>query len=141
VIGFGNHPINELSTSPSVYYNELIYSKKEINDKQKADFEKVIIKNDVWIGANVFLKNGIKIGNGAVIGAGSVVLKDVNDFEVVVGVPAKCIKKRFSEEICALILELKWWNLEENKLADLSEIIKKPTLENLSAYLNKFNNI
>ncbi|MBK6937136.1 MAG: hypothetical protein IPH18_09830 [Chitinophagaceae bacterium] len=51
--------------------------------------------NDVWIGSNVYIRNGIKIGNGAVIAAGSVVVKDVGDYEIVGGVPARLIKKGF----------------------------------------------
>jgi len=53
-----------------------------------------IIKDDVWIGANVTILDGITIGKGAVIAAGSVVTKDVGDFEIVGGVPAKLIRRR-----------------------------------------------
>ncbi|HLG32211.1 MAG TPA: 2,3,4,5-tetrahydropyridine-2,6-dicarboxylate N-acetyltransferase [Ignavibacteriaceae bacterium] len=53
----------------------------------------VIIGDDVMIGANVVVLEGIKIGNGAVIAAGSVVIKDVEPYSVMVGVPAKMIKK------------------------------------------------
>jgi len=56
--------------------------------------EKVVIGDDVWIGARVIILKGVHIGNGAVIGAGSVVTKDVLDNEVVAGNPAKLIKKR-----------------------------------------------
>lgn len=52
------------------------------------------IGNGVWIGANVFINPGIKIGNNVVIGANSVVTKDVQDYAVVGGVPAKEIRKK-----------------------------------------------
>jgi len=57
-------------------------------------FSPVIIKDDVWIGANVFIKCGITINSHSVIAAGSVVTKDVGEYEIVGGVPAKFISKR-----------------------------------------------
>jgi len=68
-----------------------------------------IIKNDVWIGANSVIMPGITIGNGAIIGAGSVVTKDVSDYAIVVGIPAKIIKWRFSKNII-----MQWWNLQQS---------------------------
>ncbi len=56
--------------------------------------EDTIIGNDVWIGASVSIMPGVKVGNGCVIAAGSVVTKDIADFSVVAGVPAKIIKNR-----------------------------------------------
>ena len=52
------------------------------------------IGNDVWIGANSVITSGVTIGDGAVIAAGSVVTKDVLEYSVVGGVPAKFIKFR-----------------------------------------------
>jgi acetyltransferase-like isoleucine patch superfamily enzyme len=54
----------------------------------------VVIKNDVWIGAHVCIPGGITIGQGAVVAAGAVVTKDVEDYMIVSGVPAKSIGKR-----------------------------------------------
>lgn len=57
-------------------------------------FKRVVISDDVWIGANVTVLPGVKLGRGCVVGAGSVVVKDVPAFCVVVGNPAKIIKRR-----------------------------------------------
>ena len=54
----------------------------------------VSVGSDVWIGANSIVLNGIRIGNGAVIGAGSVVTRDVDDYAIVVGNPAKVLRYR-----------------------------------------------
>lgn len=67
--------------------------------KNSGDDAPVRIGDDVWFGANsMVLGGGIIIGKGAVIGAGSVVTKDVPPYSVMVGVPAKCIMKRFTDE-------------------------------------------
>jgi len=54
----------------------------------------IIIGNDVWLGANVVVLPGVTIGDGAIVGSGSVVTKDIEAYSVVVGIPAKEIKKR-----------------------------------------------
>ena len=69
-----------------------------------------VIKNDVWIGADVSIKPGVTIGNGAIVAAHSVVTKDVPPYAIVGGVPAKVIRYRFDNEIITQLLELSWWN-------------------------------
>jgi len=54
----------------------------------------IIIEDNAWIGAGVIILNGVKIGRDSIIGAGSVVTKNIPDFSIAVGVPAKVIKKR-----------------------------------------------
>ncbi len=54
----------------------------------------VKIENNVWIGANTVILDGVTIGKGSVIGAGAVVTKDVPPDSIAVGVPARVIKKR-----------------------------------------------
>lgn len=71
------------------------FSKLEIPIKEQGvTKEDTIIGNDIWIGANVSIMPGVKVGNGCVIAAGSVVTKDIPDFSVVAGVPAKIITNR-----------------------------------------------
>lgn len=60
--------------------------------------EKIVIGNDVWIGARVIILPGVHIGNGCVIGAGSVVTKDVPDYEIWAGNPAHKIRSRLDME-------------------------------------------
>ncbi|DAA83497.1 MAG TPA: chloramphenicol acetyltransferase [Cyanobacteria bacterium UBA10660] len=84
------------------------------------------IGNDVWIGCNAVIMAGVTIGNGAVIGAGAVVTKDVPDFAIVVGVPAKILKYRFTKEQQELILKSKWWDWDDEKLKENVELFHNP---------------
>lgn len=61
---------------------------------QDHEVQKIIIGNDVWIGANSTILKGVKIGDGAIIAAGALVVKDVAPYTIVGGCPAKLIKER-----------------------------------------------
>ena len=77
--------------------------------------DKTIIGNDVWIGAQVVIKQGVKIGDGAVIGANSFVNKDVEPFSIVVGSPAKHLKYRFGKETQDEIRNSSYWDEKPEK--------------------------
>jgi acetyltransferase-like isoleucine patch superfamily enzyme len=62
--------------------------------EQYGTYAPVAIGSDCWLGAMVVVLKGVRIGNGAVIGAGSVVTKDIPEYTVAVGIPAKVIKER-----------------------------------------------
>ena len=118
VIGYGNHPIDFISTSPLFYHTGLIFDKTFAAKEAFETFEKVTIGNDVWIGSNVYIRNGITIGDGCVIAAGAVVTKDVAPYAIVGGVPARLIKYRFSENIIKEMLRIKWWNWSDEMLQE-----------------------
>lgn len=79
----------------------------------------------MWIGTNAVIKNGITIGDGAVIGANAVVTKDVAPYSVVVGVPAKHLKYRFSKDRIEKISKMNWWNWDIKKIKDNIELFTK----------------
>ncbi len=117
------HPTKYLSISAEFYR---AHCANGVNPSQAADdpfiFEDpkgCIIGNDVWIGKNVVIIDGINVGDGAVIGANATVIHDVPPYAVVAGSPARIIKYRFEPEIIERLLALKWWNLPQQMLQDL----------------------
>lgn len=107
-IGPGEHNISKIATTSLFYehpYEELTNGPCEIG-------------NDVWIGVNSVIRRGVIIGNGAIVGANSFVNKNVPDFAVVVGTPAKIIKFRFHDEKTKLINSSKWWDFD-HKIASI----------------------
>lgn len=76
----------------------------------------IVVGNDVWIGYEAVILSGVTIGDGAVIGARAVVTKDVPPYTIVGGVPAKPIKKRFSEESIKKLQSIRWWDWPKEKL-------------------------
>ena len=113
-----NHPINYLST----YINSNLFNGELVSLKET---KKVSIGNDVWIGHNVIIVGNICIGNGAILAAGSIITKDVAPYTIVGGVPAKPIKKRFSDAIILEIEQLKWWDLSETELEKIKPLFFK----------------
>ena len=102
-----NHPLDHISTHAIFYNPRLGYAKKGADIKRRG----MLIGNDVFVGNNVTILPGVnKIGDGALIGAGSVITRDVPDFAIVVGNPAKIIRYRFSKETQLKIKASKWWD-------------------------------
>lgn len=112
-----NHTLSSLSTYPfPLFFEEWELEKKDVTKAwdNKGD---IIIGNDVWIGYEAVILAGVTIGDGAIIGTRAVVTKDVPPYTIVGGVPAKPIKKRFSEETISALLEIQWWNWSEERIA------------------------
>jgi acetyltransferase-like isoleucine patch superfamily enzyme len=68
-----------------------------------------IIGDDVWIGANAIIRQGVRICRGAVIGAYAMVMDDVPPYTIVAGIPAKPMKRRFPDTIVEKIAETNFW--------------------------------
>lgn len=76
----------------------------------------ITIGNDVWIGMGSTILNGVKIGNGVTVAAGAVVTKDIPDYCVVAGVPAKIIKMKCTREQAQEMNRIAWWNWSDEKI-------------------------
>lgn len=93
-IGLGIHPTNLPSTHPAFYSPQSHWDIKPDLSLNIVEYKPVIIGDDVWIGTNAIVLDGVKIGSHAVVAAGAVVTKDVPEYSIVGGVPAKLIKNR-----------------------------------------------
>ncbi|QOY54070.1 CatB-related O-acetyltransferase [Candidatus Sulfurimonas marisnigri] len=128
-IGLANHPMSMISTSPIFYdYTQPLpcFFTKEILYDSKHNITN--IESDVWIGQGAMIKSGVTIGVGAVIAAGAVVVKDVEPYSIVGGVPAKHLKYRFDEKLRNELYLSKWWELSDEKIIGLSEYFSNPNL-------------
>ena len=91
----------------------------------------IVIGNDVWIGYEAVVLAGVTIGDGAIVAARAVVTKDVPPYTIVGGVPARPIRRRFSDSEIDQLLELKWWDWPEEKIAANLNAIQSGDLEGL----------
>lgn len=112
--GNQGHRHDWISTFTFFYMSE-VENFKNANDGFQRSGD-TIIGNDVWIGSEAMIMPGITVGDGAVIGSRTLVTKDVEPYGIVGGNPAKLIKKRFSEEHIAKLMEMQWWNWDEEYL-------------------------
>lgn len=124
-IGGASHPLHYVSTSP-VFLSHKDSVKTKFARHEYLPEAKTHIGHDVWIGEGVFIKAGVTVGNGAVIGMGSVVTKDVPDYAVVAGNPAKVIRYRFDQELIKDLLESQWWFIPAERLKTLGDFINDP---------------
>ncbi len=113
-----NHPTNHITT----YINKRLLNGYMTQYKTCA---KTVVGNDVWIGKNAIILGGITVGDGAIIAAGSVVTKNVLAYHVVAGVPAKVIKKRFSDTMIHELIQLKWWDKTEEEIQEIKYLFDK----------------
>ena len=129
----GNHALHSLSTYAfPIFYDEWGLDPAHVKDAwdNRGGIE---VGNDVWIGYDSVIMSGVKIGDGAVIASRAVVTKDVPPFAIAGGIPAKIIRKRFSDEVNAKLSELRWWdwpvekvreNIPHIQSGNISELLK-----------------
>jgi phosphonate metabolism protein (transferase hexapeptide repeat family) len=114
------HPIervtqHKVSYRPNEYFRWLGV---DADFKARRRSRTVRIGHDVWIGHGAVVMPGVSIGNGAVIGANAVVTGNVDAYEIMAGVPARRLRRRFPAEISERIEALAWWDWPVSKLAD-----------------------
>ena len=135
VMNGANHQMNAVSTFPFYTLEGWEQTPPAQNDLPiKGD---TIIGNDVWIGQNATILPGVHIGDGAIIGANSVVGSDTEPYTIVVGNPAKPIRKRFDDELIDIMENLKWWDKSIEEINDLIPLLTNSNLEYVKEELKK----
>ena len=126
-----NHSLSSLSTYTfPIFFEEWGLDVKNITNAWDNKVN-IVVGNDVWIGYQAVILSGVTIGDGAIIGTRAVVTKDVEPYTIVGGVPAKPIRKRFSDDTIHKLLELKWWDWPKEKIAQNIDAIQSGCIENL----------
>jgi len=93
----------------------------------------IVIGNDVWIGFEAVVLAGVTVGDGAIIGARAVVTKNIPPYTIVGGIPARPIRKRFSDDDIASLLALRWWNWPAEKISASIKYIQSGNIESLTS--------
>lgn len=119
-IGPTNHPYER----PSLHhftYRKKMYGFGDEDDQaffEKRENQTAHIGHDSWIGHGAIIQPGITVGNGAIIGSGAIVTKDLPPYAIAVGVPAKVIKYRFTDEEIAALERIRWWDWPYEKIKE-----------------------
>lgn len=133
VMNGANHQMNAVSTFPFYTLEGWDMEPPKPSDLPlKGD---TVVGNDVWIGQNAVILPGVHIGDGAIIGANCVVGRDVAPYAIVIGNPARDLRKRFDDELIDLLLQFKWWDKSIDEINNLIPLLTDSDLENVKAEL------
>ena len=137
LMGQANHHISSVTTYPFHVFGGAWAERTPEHLSQLPFKGDTIVGNDVWFGRECVVMPGIKIGDGALIAAYSVVTRDVEPYSVAGGNPARPIKKRFSDELIALLLRLKWWDLPPERLVEILPMLCDPDLKKVASQIRE----
>lgn len=135
VMNGANHQMNAVSTFPFYTlegWEQVLPTQSDLPIKGDT-----VIGNDVWIGQNATILPGVHIGDGAIIGANSVVGSNIEPYTIVVGNPARPIRKRFDNELIEIMEKLKWWDKSIEEINLLIPILTSSDLEKVKEELSK----
>lgn len=110
-----DHPTRHVT----MYFNQNLFDGRL---KEHAILSEARIGHDVWIGYGAVVLKGVRIGNGAVVGAGAIVTKDIPDYAIAAGNPARVLRTRFDDEIASLLTQSQWWLRSSEELRPFEEL-------------------
>ena len=130
--GNQGHRNDWISTFPFYWMSEVAAFADAQNGYQPAG--DTVIGNDVWIGTEAIIMPGVTIGDGAVIGTRALVTRDIEPYAIVGGNPAKTIRPRFDEADIARLLEICWWDWNDDELKQAMPILTSGDISTLHHY-------
>ncbi len=133
IMNGANHLVESISSYPFAIFGN--GWKEAMDNKFYPNKGNTIVGNDVWIGHNVTIMPGISIGDGAIIATNSTITSNVEPYTIVGGNPAKLIRNRFDEEVTKLLLEIKWWDWEIEKITLNVSVLTGNNIEDLKKIL------
>ncbi|CAM5766031.1 2,3,4,5-tetrahydropyridine-2,6-dicarboxylate N-acetyltransferase [Bosea minatitlanensis] len=128
----GNHRLDWATTYPFPALPRLWPAAEGLtgHDATRGD---VVIGHDVWLGSQCMILSGVTIGHGAVVAARAVVRRDVPPYAIVAGNPARVSRPRFDEARVAALLETRWWDLPEARIAALLPLLLSSRIDDFVA--------
>lgn len=129
LVGMGHNP-QCASTYPFKSFIGARRANYKKTEEKNIQIHRTTIGNDVWIGYDALILPGVTIGDGAVIGARAVVSKDVEPYSVVVGSPLKHLRYRFPKEVRDVLMDVKWWDLPDEKIEELAPYLMDSNIQN-----------
>jgi virginiamycin A acetyltransferase len=130
-----NHQMNCASTFPFYIFEHWQEEIPPLNEMPLKG--NITVGNDVWVGQNATILPGVNIGDGAIIGMNSVVGHDIPPYTIVVGNPARVVRKRFDDELIELLLEWRWWDLPIVEIKKLIPLLHDSDLENVKSKIKE----
>lgn len=129
VVG-GNHRVDWVSTFP---FRAVLGMPGAFRDGHPATKGDIVIGNDVWIGRGATVLSGVRVGNGAVIGAEAVVTQDVRPFAIVVGNPAREVRRRFTDAQVEALQRISWWDWPITRIRDAIPMLSDGAIDEFLA--------
>lgn len=129
--GMQGHNYNWIASYPLDSFDEDFDNYETIPPKAYRLKGDTVLGNDVWIGAESMIMPGVKIADGAIVGARSLVTKNIGAYEIWGGNPAKLIKKRFSDDDIAKLLQIKWWDWNDDKIKQNLSLLRNSDIDAL----------
>jgi acetyltransferase-like isoleucine patch superfamily enzyme len=96
----------------------------------------IVVGGDTWVASGCTVMSGVTIGDGAVVGTKAVVAKDVRPYAIVVGNPAREIRRRFSDEQVEALLRIRWWDWPVELVKERVDALSSPDVD---AFIARFD--
>lgn len=116
VMADANHVIDGISTYPFPIFGKSWADAMPMAEMPFPNKGDIVVGNDVWFGMDSLTMPGVRVGHGAIVAARAVVTRDVPDYAVVAGNPARVVRMRFAEPVVERLLALSWWDWPLDRL-------------------------